>query len=126
MRNVLNTVESNGRENAIVFNCPPLLFATFISYFDIPYFILEIRYINSERECIRIPFPIAYYHLRFLKRFVFSSVNHLLLQVFIHMIEVIAVTGHAHQQVFVILGTGLCGEQSSSIHNVELDMVSAQ
>ena len=48
-----------------------------------------------------------------LKRFVFCPFYDLLLQIGIHVVEIIAITGHPDKQIFVIFGAGLRRKQGS-------------
>jgi quercetin dioxygenase-like cupin family protein len=57
---------------------------------------------------------------------VFSPVDDLLLVVGVQVHEVVAVAGHAHQQVAVLLGTGLGLAQRGAVHDVELDVVAVE
>jgi len=59
------------------------------------------------------------------KGFVLSAFNYFLLQVLVHVIEIVAVACHPYQKIFVIFRSFLRCEQGSGVDNVELNMVSA-
>ena len=68
--------------------------------------------LNIEDECIRHQGTNLANFCR-LKRFVFSPLYYLLLQIGIHIVEIIAITGHPDKQIFVIFGAGLRRKQGS-------------
>lgn len=61
-----------------------------------------------------------------LKTFVFCTLNHFLLQVTIHIIEIVAVPSHSYQQVLVIVGTLLGGIEGCRINDIKLDMMATE
>ena len=54
------------------------------------------------------------------------TVDDLLLVVFVQVNEVIAVPGHAHQKVAILIRCGLGFLKGVRVHDVELDMVSVE
>jgi len=61
-----------------------------------------------------------------LKRFLFRPHDHVRLQIGIHVIEIIAVTGYADQKVAIIFRTFLGSIKRLRIDDIELDVMSAQ
>ena len=57
---------------------------------------------------------------------IFSSFNHFLLKVGVHIVEIVAVTCHPHYKIFVIRRAGLCCKQGSCINNIELNVMTTQ
>src|SRR5210317_202366 len=66
------------------------------------------------------------FHKRFLKRLVLSPFDDFLLQVSIHIVEVVAVARHAHQQILVVFGGFLSRFQCRGIDDVELDVMATE
>ena len=61
-----------------------------------------------------------------LKRFLFRPHDHVRLQIGVHVIEIIAVTGYADQKVAIIFRTFLGSIKRLRIDDIELDVMSAQ
>ena len=51
--------------------------------------------------------------------------DNLILQLFGHIVEIIRVAGHAHQQITVVLRVFLGVEQRLGIYDIKLDMMTA-
>src|SRR5665648_841571 len=60
------------------------------------------------------------------KPIIFCPLNHFLLQIGVHIVEIIAVTSHPNHQVFIIRRTCLRCKQCGCIDNVELNMVASK
>ena len=69
----------------------------------------------------RIAFDIKQPHT--LETLLLGTRDHVSLQVSIHVVEIITVTSHSHQQVAILLRTTLRGMQSLCIHQIELDVM---
>ncbi len=57
---------------------------------------------------------------------IFSTLNDLLLQVGVHIVEIIAVSGHAHQQILVVFRALPSRQKGCGVDNIKLDMVTAE
>lgn len=66
------------------------------------------------------------YFLSELKILILCSFNHFILQISVHIVEIIAVTGHAHQQIAVIFGASLRCQQSGCVNHIKLNVVTSQ
>jgi len=61
-----------------------------------------------------------------LKCFILCPFNHFVLQVGVHIVEIVAVTGHSHQQITVIFGASLRCQQSCSVNHIKLNVVTSE
>lgn len=57
---------------------------------------------------------------------VFRSGNDFVLELFGHVVEVVAVTGNADKEVFVLVGMLLCIEKGLCVNDVELDVMTTE